>query len=927
MPRTIEVKVLGSWEVSAGRSSVPIPPGHLRSLLSALLLTVGQPVRVDTLAERLWGERQPANVRGTLSTYIARLRRLLGSDAIVSYPGGGYSLYVNEDHVDLHRFRSLLRRSRGSADELLLLHEALGLWRGRPFTGVESGWLERDVVPALTEEWFIATERRIDLDLAGGSSNELIAELWQLTNDYALRESLWFRLITSLHNAGRRADALNAYQQVRTILRDDLGIDPGEQLQQLHQTVLRDSTVVATPRPRVEQAAPEAGPHQLPHDSVTFVGRDDDLARLDGFLTTVDGLATRPTVIVAIDGPAGMGKTSLAVHWAHRVMPKYPDVQLYLNLRGYSAGEPMKPAAAMETILRSLGVPTDRIPSELDERSALLRSTLAGRRALLLLDNARDAAQVRALLPGAGCLVIVTSRNQLRALAIRDGAQRLTLRRLSHDKAVDLLGAAAGRERVAAEPDAAIHLVELCDRLPLALAIVAERAQRAGTLSQVVRALTDEQVGLATFGNGTDDDLTAALSWSYRTLDPTAAAMFRMLGLHPANDVSVDTAAVLADLPVAQAKRALDQLVDAHMVEQRRANRYELHDLIRLYASDEAHRTETPAEINAAIRRVLDWYLHTAVDADSLMAPNRRRDFLAPYTPSVEPVCFADQAGAMAWFEQEFESLRAVIRWTAANGSWGGHGWRIVLATVTFLDRRIAWREGADLLESALRAARAADDRLGEGYALNSTACIQMDYGDNKQARDVLEQSLDCFKDEDHAIGVMMALNNLSLVLIELGESEEGLQIAVHSRNVARRLGYPRGMANSLNNMALAYTAMGEHELAIDSYLRSHDGYTEIGEVELQAFNLQQLGLAYLAAGQHAKAIRTLRLGVAGFAGVGNRRWQAAVQYDLGQAIVAAGHPRFARSTWEAALVEMRQLADPRAVELEEKLANLTIST
>ncbi|MFD1050023.1 BTAD domain-containing putative transcriptional regulator, partial [Kibdelosporangium lantanae] len=198
MPRTIEVKVLGSWEVSAGRSSVPIPPGHLRSLLSALLLTVGQPVRVDTLAERLWGERQPANVRGTLSTYIARLRRLLGSDAIVSYPGGGYSLYVNEDHVDLHRFRNLLRRSRGADNELCLLHEALGLWRGRPFTGVESGWLERDVVPALTEEWFTATERRIDLDLAGGSSNELIAELWQLTNDYALRESLWFRLITSL---------------------------------------------------------------------------------------------------------------------------------------------------------------------------------------------------------------------------------------------------------------------------------------------------------------------------------------------------------------------------------------------------------------------------------------------------------------------------------------------------------------------------------------------------------------------------------------------------------------------------------------------------------------------------------------------------------------------------------------------------------
>ncbi|MFD1051663.1 hypothetical protein ACFQ1S_41980, partial [Kibdelosporangium lantanae] len=204
-----------------------------------------------------------------------------------------------------------------------------------------------------------------------------------------------------------------------------------------------------------------------------------------------------------------------------------------------------------------------------------------------------------------------------------------------------------------------ISLVELCDRLPLALAIVAERAQRAGTLSQVVQALTDEMDGLATFGNGTDDDLTAALSWSYRTLEPMAAAMFRKLGLHPANDISLDAAAVLADVPVAQAKQALDQLVDAHMVEQRRANRYELHDLIRLYANDEAHRTESLAEIDAAVRRVLDWYLHGACNADRHMAPMRRRDFIAPYTPVVDPPQFTDQADALAWFELEFDNLCA----------------------------------------------------------------------------------------------------------------------------------------------------------------------------------------------------------------------------------------------------------------------------
>lgn len=918
--RTIAVKVLGSWEVSDGPTTVPVPPGHLRSLLAAMVLTVGQPVRVDTLAERLWGERQPANVRGTLSTYVTRLRRLLGSDAIVSYPGSGYSLCVDEEDVDLHRFRGLVRRSRDSTatgNELVLLNEALGLWRGRPFTGVESGWLERDVVPALTEEWFLATERRVDLDLARGSSTDLIAELWQLTNDYSLRESLWYRLIRALHQAGRRADALAMYQKMRMILRDELGIDPGEQLRQLHQTVLSEHPV-AEPPARVEFAS---GPHQLPPDKVTFAGRQADLAALDSLVSTVDASVDRPTITIAIDGAPGTGKTTLAVHWAHRVMSRYPDVQLYLNLRGYSVGEPMKPTTAIEVILRSLGVPTERIPAELDERSALLRSTLAGRRSLILLDNARDAAQVRALLPGTGSLVIVTSRNQLRALAIRDGAQRLTIRRLSPAEAIELLGAAAGRDQVAREPEAASRLAELCDCLPLALAIVAERAQRVGTLSRVVRALTDETASLATFGSGTDDDLTAALSWSYRTLEPQAAVLFRKLGLHPANDISLDAAAVLADMPVAQAKQALDQLVEAHMVEQHRANRYELHDLIRLYATDEARRTESPDDIDDAIRRVLDWYLHAAISADAMLAPNRSREFLAPYGPSTPPPRFADQEHALSWFEQEFDCLRSIVRWTADNCRWAGHGWRIALAMVIFLDRRIAWREGWELLTAANQAARAAEDRVGEGYVLNSMVCIQIDRAEYDHARDNAEQALDCFKDSAHSIGVTLALTNLGVVLTQLGDYQEALRVIKHARDAAWGIRYKRGVANNLNSMGQVYAAMGDHETAIECYLRCDAHYNDIDELEFACYNLIDLGRAYALTKRYAKAIRTLRRAAAGFRAEGSRRWQATVMYELGNTINDAGHPKLARGCWATALVEMRQLADPRTHELRELLA------
>ena len=568
--------MLGSFEVSAGRTGVLVPQGHQRGLLTALLLAEGRPVRVDDLARRLWGDQPPERVRGTLSTYVTRLRRLLGDELVVSCPGGGYAVPVDGVGVDLHRFRDLVRRAgeaRAEERELGLLREALGLWRGLPFTGVESDWLEREIVPALAEEWWAVTERRVDLDLARGGATELVAELRGLTTRHPLREPLWLRLIDALRRSGRRADALTAYAQVRTLLRDDLGVEPGEELQLLHQDLLREVRVCGS-----------RGPHQLPHADAGFAGRRADIEALDRLVADVGRGASGPTITVTVDGALGTGKTALAVHWAHRVAGRYPDVQLYLDLHGFSAHDPVGPACAVETLLRSLDVPAHRIPAGLDERSALLRSRLAGRRCLVLLDNARDAEQVRPLLPGAGSLVVVTSRDQLRSLSIRDGARRHTLGRLDRDDAVEVLSAAVGTDRVAAEPEAAERLTGLCDRLPLALAIAAERVQRAGSLGEVVRSLADG--GGLLDDSATGNDLRAALSWSCRSLEPPAAAVFRTLGLHPANDIGLDSVAALADLPVARAKRLLDQLVDVHLVEQGRSGRYELYDLVRRYAKE-----------------------------------------------------------------------------------------------------------------------------------------------------------------------------------------------------------------------------------------------------------------------------------------------------------------------------------------------------
>jgi DNA-binding SARP family transcriptional activator len=679
-------RLLGTWEVRTERGDVYVPAGRLRTLLTSLALAAGEPVGLDELAEQLWPERLPASARGTLHTYVGRLRKLLGPELVRTHPGGGYVLDVAPDCVDLHRFRALLRRAEETEcaeDELALLRQAFTLWRGQPFVEMYSTWLDREVRPRLTEEWFAATCRRIDLELAAGRPERLIAELRDLTSRHPTRESLWLRLITALHLAGRRAEALATYQHVRSVLSEELGIDPSEQLVALQRRVLLDGA--AEPDPLVPAPrSPEPSPRQLPHGVCTFTGRQAELAELDRLLAS----AGSSPVIVSIDGAPGVGKTTLAVQWAHRVAHHYPDAQLYLNLRGYGPGDPIPCATAAETLLRSTGMRADLVPGPVEERFAALRTSLAGRRVLVVLDNARDSDQARPLLPGTTALVIVTSRNQLRGLSVRDGAYRITLDRLPREHSRQMLAAAVGHRRVAEEPEATVRLAELCDHLPLALSIVAERAQRADSLAGVVAALERSRLdGLDAGDNDPHTDLRAALSWSYRTLCAPAAAMFRLLGLHPGDGIDLHAAAALAGVPVPNARAGMDQLVAAHLVEQHRPRRYELADLIRLYARELAYHHVSDVDRLHAVRRLLDWYLHAAASADRRLTPTRSHEFVEPYRPRVPPPAFATAVEARAWFDQEYRGLRAIATWAAANG-WPDHAWRIALAMRTYVEGR-----------------------------------------------------------------------------------------------------------------------------------------------------------------------------------------------------------------------------------------------
>ncbi|MCE7003927.1 tetratricopeptide repeat protein [Kibdelosporangium philippinense] len=906
-----DVRVLGTWHVHVDGVAVDIPAGQLRVLFTSLLLSANKPVRVDRLAEQLWPERGPASTRGSLHTYVRRLRKLLGSELIQTGPGGTYQLTIPTDAIDVHRFRDLLdqaRTAKTETEELVLLSAALELWRGTPFEDMYSTWLDRDVIPRLTEEWFAATGRRIDLQLSAGASEQLIPELYELTAQYPARESLWLQLITALHRAGRRAEALTAYRQVRDILRDELGIEPSQRLVELQRRILMET----------DDTPASTSPRQLPHDIARFSGRAEELDALDELW---DNRGNDGLVIISIDGAPGVGKTTIAIRWAHRIVHMYPDVQLYLNLRGYAPEGPVTPAAAAETLLRSLGVPNEVIPSGLDERSALLRSTLSGRRTLLFLDNARDAEQVRPLLPSTTALVIVTSRNQLRALSIRDGAYRLTLHRLAREQSLELLGAAIGQPHVAKDISSAGKLVELCDNLPLAIAIVAERALRAASLREVVNALEDEQARLDNLDTRDDNPYTslrAALTWSYQALSAQAAAMFRKLGMYPGNDISLQTASALADMP--QAQFALDQLVAAHLVEERQPGRYELHDLVRLYAAETAGQ-DTVREQNEAARRLLGWYLHTTTNADHFMDPGRHREFLVGAPPTTVPAKdFTSVHDAKAWFTQEYDSLRSVTAWAAAHG-YPEYAWRIALNMTTFFDYAIPWDDGVEYYQAAHKAAKAAGEDLGEAYTLNSLGCVLLDMGKQRAAIPRFQASRTKFQALSNLRGTAMTTGNLGLAHVELAETDEAVEYTSQALELYERLGDNRGVCRNLDNLGSAYANKGEYWTAVECFQKAVALNHGSGHSDNEAWLLTHLGDAYASLKEYPRAIRAYRQAVDLFRHTGNGRHMAQVLIDLGTTLDASGHPGLARGIWERAVGIMTDLADPRADDLREKLA------
>ena len=717
----MRIRLLGPVEVCLDGRTRAVPGLRRKAVLAALALRPGEIVSTDWLIDVVWGDRAPTNAVNTLQRHLSYLRQTLESRSAILSSARGYVLDLAGDSTDVEIAEDLIGQASRAAEprqRVQGVRTALGLWRGRSLgdvTGVT--WLEAQA-RRLDQLRLQATRVLVDTRLRLGEHTELLPELERLILDHPFDEQLHAQLILSLYRTGRQADALAAYQRLRRRLGDELGIEPGPALRDLEVAILRqdpglDPAPSAVLPPAAVRPDTSTVPAQLPSTTRDFTGRRKQVAELDALLSA--GLAEpAAATICAISGTAGVGKTALAMHWANQVADRFPDGQLYLNLRGFDPGAPaLEPTAAIRTLLEAFGVPAEGLPASLDALTARYRTMLDGRRVLVLLDNARDVEQVRPLLPGKpGCLAIVTSRNRLTSLVAAEGAYPLAVDLLTNQEARQLLISRLGVDRVTAEAAAIDQIIALTARLPLALVIVAARAAThpGFLLARLAAELQDSRRRLDVLDAGDPaTDIRAVFAWSYDALTPGAGRLLRILGLHPGPDLSTTAAASLAGIPADEVRPLLDELAQVHLVEEHLPGRYTQHDLLRTYATELAHASDSDARRQSAVHRLLDHYLHTAYPADRLMDPHRDPLTLAPPQPGVTLEPLADYEQASAWLTAEHPVLLGAVHLAATNGLHT-HTWQLAWSLRTYLNRRGHWYDWITIAGTAVTAADQLDD-------------------------------------------------------------------------------------------------------------------------------------------------------------------------------------------------------------------------
>jgi DNA-binding SARP family transcriptional activator len=936
----IEFSLLGPLMVRCDGRAVAVPGGKPRTVLAALLLDAGDLVTVDQLAEVLWGADLPASARVSVQNHVKRLRQALGEAGrarIATLPGG-YVLHLEAGELDVSRFQNSLACAQAAARDTRWeqaseqASAALLLWHGEPLADAGSELLAQRAVPYLAEMRLRACEIRLEAQIRLGQPAEAIGELYRLTAAHPLREHLHALLILALQRCGRRGEALAAYQAARRILIDELGAEPGLELRQAHRHILTDDSDVAAapdPVPPLADTCQTAVPRQLPAPAGDFVGRQAELAALTGALGHAVVSAPATLAISVIAGAAGVGKTALAVHWARKVSGQFPDGQLYVNLRGFGpSGPPVTAIEAVSGFLAALGVAPESLPPGLDARVGLYRSLATGKRLLIVLDNARDAAQVRPLLPSSsGCLVLVTSRASLTGLAVTQAAHLLILDVLSQDEAWQLLAARLGAQRVAAEPGVVSELITLTGRLSLALAVVAARAcaRPSFPLAVLAAELRDESGRLDALDAGEPaSSLRAAFSWSYDQLSPAGARLFRLLGLHPGPDFTVHAMASLVGVSLSRARNALRELADASLITEQAPGRFACHDLLHAYAIEQTSTTGSQAGRHAARGRLLDYYLHTAAAADRLLYPHRHQITLAAPRPGVTLDVPGSHSQALAWLDAEHRGLFAAVTLAADHG-FDVHAWQLAFSLETLFFRRGHWHDWAATQRTALAAAYRLGDQHAQALAHSGIANAQIPAGDLTDALSHLTIALRLREESGDVTGQARVHLYIGLAL----ESQGRYRDALASSRQALRLALASGaqekpaVADALNHVGWDLAKLGCYQQALSYSRRAVALSQQLDNRQLLPHALDSLAYVYWHLGRLAEAVGCYRRAVELFGETGERYRMARSLGCAGDAHHSDANLSAARQAWTQALAILDELNHPDADGIRAKLTAL----
>ncbi|MFE6173801.1 BTAD domain-containing putative transcriptional regulator [Streptomyces sp. NPDC056464] len=897
--------VLGPMRAWRGEAQLATGSPQQRALLAALLLREGRTATAAELIDALWGEDPPSQALAAIRTYASRLRKVLGTEVLVSESGGYAVQGLAEGALDLAVAQDLATQAERAAATGDLVHArhalntALALWEGEALAGVSGPYAETQ--RTRLEEWRLQLlEFRLDMDLEQGCHAEAVSELTALTAAHPLRERLRELLMLALYRSGRQAEALAVYADTRRMLYEELGVDPRPDLRELQQRILQADPGLAEPSaPAAEAAAVPVRPAQLPADVPDFTGRSAFVRELSELLESTSGTQGRVMAVSALAGIGGVGKTTLAVHVAHRTRAAFPDGQLYVDLQG-SGARAADPETVLGSFLRALGTADSAIPDSLQERAALYRSILDGRRVLVLLDNAKDATQVRPLLPGTdGCAALVTSRARMVDLA---GAHLVDLDVMSPDEALSLFARIVGEGRVAPEREAALDVVAACGFLPLAIRIAASRlaARRTWTVSVLAAKLADGRRRLDELQAG-DLAVKATFELGYGALATSHARAFRLLGLADGPDISLAAAAAMLDLPAEDTEDLLEDLADTSLLESAAPGRYRFHDLTRLYARACAERDEQPPSArDAALSRLLDFYLATAAEVYAIERPGDR--LVNDLGPTARPgLRFATESAALDWLYSEADCLLTCVQQAVGTD-------RIRLAVDLLWAAKDLSESGANshqferTARAICEAAGAAGDVRAEGRARTILADVLLDAGHIERAEEQARLAAVLVSLGQDATAVSWVANNRGLIRLRQGRHADAKAFFIQAIEGFRALGNRPFEAAVLGNLSQAHLGMDDIANAVEIAGRSLAAQAEFGRTVRLATSHYVVGIALTKAERYGEALEQFVEALSIFVDHRQRLWEGTTHFRIAETHLAAHRPAQAAQHAEQAL-------------------------